>query len=164
MSSTSDDEKKKAQPYRAVEIWDAEGHYIARLNISESIQHNRPLSSQLTVNNKYPFHIRNGMPFYYSGKCGATFVDNEKDEEEEDECEDPTTDDYTNEDGKVADFNYAFAEWLHNGRQKYLKYSENRVFTVGILDPIEITTEQDSTIDDKYNSKVEFGWEQIADP
>ena len=104
------------------------------------------------------------MPFYYSGKCGATFVDNEKDEEEEDECEDPTTDDYTNEDGKVADFNYAFAEWLHNGRQKYLKYSENRIFTVGILDPIEITTEQDSTIDDKYNSKVEFGWEQIADP
>lgn len=167
--STLSDEKeeKKKEMYRVVEIWDAEGHYIARLNISESIQHNRPMSSQLTINSRYPYHIHNGAPFYYSGQCAATFVDNEEDEdeEEEDECEEETVDvdDYTNKEGEVADFNYEFAEWLHNGLVKSLKYSENKILYVGILETVEITTEQDSTIDDKYNSKVVFHWEEISD-
>ena len=43
--------------YRMVEIWDSTHSYKARMNISETIQHNRPTSSQTTMNSKYPFHI-----------------------------------------------------------------------------------------------------------
>lgn len=166
-NSSSDDKQKKKTTYRKITITDATGKvYVARLNINESIQHNRPTSSQLTINSKYPYHIHNGVPFYYSGQCAATFVDNtDEEEDDKDECEEESvsTSDYTNEEGKVADFNYEFAEWLHNGLVKYLNYSENKTLHVGILETVEITTEQDSTIDDQYNSKVVFNWEQIED-
>lgn len=135
--------------YRMVEIWDSVHHYKARMNINETIQHNRPTSSQITMNSKYPFHIHSGKPSYYSGSCTATFVDNN-------DC-------YVTSESEVAEFYYRIAEWLHNDRVKYLKYSDNTIFPVGILEIVEISSESDKTVNDKYNTTVKFDWEQIAD-
>lgn len=131
---------------KVVKIWDATAIYYARMNINESIQHNRPTSSQTTMNSKYPFHIHNGEPSYFSGSCTATFVDNNG-------C-------YVTSESDVASFNYKIAEWLHNDRVKYLQYSNSTVFPVGILDTVKIDTKD--TVDNKYDTTVTFDWEQIG--
>ena len=136
-----------AENYRMVEIYDSVATYKARLNISETIQHNRPTSSQVTMNSKYPFHIHSGKPSYYSGSCTATFVDNN-------DC-------YVTSETDIAEFNYKIAEWLHNDRVKYLKYSDKTIFPVGILETVEISSEADKTINDKYNTTIKFEWEQL---
>ena len=133
---------------KLVEIWDSNAHYKARMNINETLQHNRPTSSQVTLNSKYPYHIHDGKPSYYSGSCTATFVDNN-------DC-------YVTSEEDVAEFNETIAEWLHNDKTKFLKYSDKTVFPVGILSTVEISN-SNSTINDKYDTVIKFEWEQIGD-
>ena len=133
---------------KLVEIWDNSAHYKARMNINETLQHNRPTSSQVTLNSKYPYHIHDGKPSYYSGSCTATFVDNN-------DC-------YVTSEEDVAEFNETIAEWLHNDKTKFLKYSDKTVLPVGILSTVEISN-SNNTINDKYDTVIKFDWEQIGD-
>ena len=132
-----------------VKIWGGGGSYVARLNIDETVQHNRPTSSQITMNSKYPFHVHNGKASYYSGSCTATFVDNN-------DC-------YVTSEEDVAGFYFRLAEWLHNDSMKFIQFSDNTIIPVGILETVEISTKSDKTINDKYNTIVKFDWEQLRD-
>ncbi len=137
-----------------IEIWDATGkHYYTDVNINENIQHNRPTSSQTTYFNRYPYHIHSGLPSYYSGSCTATFADNVN------EC------DYDNEQAKrkAAEYTANIMEWLHNDLTKYLKLSDDFIVPIGILETVEGEFDSDSTIDDPWETKVSFNWEQLAD-
>ena len=137
-----------------IEIWDATGrHYYTEVNVNEDIQHNRPTSSQTTYNSKYPFHIHNGKASYYSGSCTATFIDNT------DNCE------YDNEKAKekAAEYTTNIVEWLHNDLTKYLKLSQDFILPVGILGEVKCSIESNNTIDDPFDTKVTFEWEQLAD-
>ncbi len=136
-----------------IEIYDATGkHYYTDVNINESIQHNRPTSSQTTYYSKYPYHIHTGKASYYSGSCTATFADNI------DECK------YDNEQAKKmsAEYTTGIIEWLHNDLVKYLKLSKDFIIPVGILDAVKEDIESNSTIDDPYKTTVSFDWEQVA--
>lgn len=138
-----------------IEIYDATGrHYYSEINVSESIQHNRPTSSQTTYDSKYPYHIHSGKPSYYSGSCTATFIENA-----EDECI------YDNENlsAKAAEFTAGMLEWLHNDLVKYIKFSENFIVPVGILETVKADFESGATIDDPWETSVSFDWEQVAE-
>lgn len=137
-----------------IEIYDATGkHYYSEVKISESIQHNRPTSSQTTYDSKYPYHIHTGKPSYYSGSCTATFIENA-----EDEC----TYEDENLAEKAAEFTAGMLEWLHNDLIKYIKFSENFIVPVGILETVKGDFESGSTIDDPWETSVSFDWEQLA--
>lgn len=169
-------ENKPEEWFSGIEIWDSTGrYYVSVANINNDMQHNRPTSSNLTYNNKYPFHIHDGMPNYFSGSCTATFMEN---------CTSATFDEIQKiiEEGKqegvqyccpedvmdaiegeAATFEFSFIEWLHNDHVKYLRIVRDWVFPVGILETIDVNIDDSYTADDPWNLTITFNWEQLAD-
>lgn len=144
-----------------VKIWDETGNYFyTEINISQDLTHNRPTESQIGYNSKYPFHTHNGKAFYFSGSCTGNFSDNKSGD-----C----YGDYNfgwrdTRNGEIiynTKYQTAFVKWMHNDKTKYLQLSEDLVIPVGIL--AEIQWQTDTTVDDGYNCKITFNWEQLAD-
>lgn len=131
------------------------GAYISRLNIDEMAEHNRPTTSQITMNSKYPFHIHNGLASYYSGTCTGTFVDQDED------C-------YVTSNSKVTEFNLKILEWLHDDTIKYLEFTDGTTIPVGITETVELSSSDnnnsnDKSIDNKFTVTIKFSWEQLMD-
>lgn len=141
-----------SERFYGCEIWDASGkYYVSVSNVKNSMQHNRPTSSNVTYNSKYPFHVHDGMASYYSGSCSAKFAENT----------DCPIDDMTED--KAGKFVLDFVEWLHNDLVKYLRVSKDTVIPCGILDTVNIDIDNDESLDDLWSTTVSFNWEQLAD-
>ena len=144
-----------------VKIWDATGiYYYTEVNVSQSVQHNRPTGSQVGYNSLYPFHTHNGIASYWSGSCSGNFSDNKSGD-----CYEDYNFDYRqNLDGSYTyntKYLAGFIKWLHNDLTKQLQLSESLVIPVGILGEIQWDTEH--TIDDGEDVTISFDWEQVGD-
>ena len=64
---------------------------------------------------------------------------------------------------KAAEYTTNILEWLHNDLTKYLKLSQDFILPVGILGEVKCGIESNNTIDDPFDTKVTFEWEQLAD-
>ena len=192
-------QKEKALRKYRMSIWSAEignysiisdseaNYYLVEVDISHSVQHNRPTVSQLAYNSKYPFHIHNGQPNYYSGSCTCSF--NEKIDDEDDDydipdnpCEelqqlesvdDPSelefefdfSDNPIYEETGNYIYNTAyvdgFVQWLHDDTVKTLQLTKNMSIPVGILG--EIQWDRDYSIENGETVRITFNWEQLDD-
>lgn len=144
-----------------IKIWDATGNYFyTEVDISQSVQHNRPTSSVIGYNSQYPFHIHDGIASYFSGSCKGNFSENQSGE-----CESDYNFDYRIlPNGSYVyniDYMKTFVKWLHNDLVKHLQLSENLVIPVGILG--EVQWETNNSLDDGYSCSVSFNWEQLDD-
>lgn len=144
-----------------IKIWDSTGiYYYTEVNISQSIQNNRPTQSQVGLNSKYPFHTHNGIANYFSGSCSGNFSDNKSGE-----CESDYNFDYRIDRNGNYIYNTkyiaGFVKWLHNDRVKQLQLAETLVIPVGILG--EVTWSVDKSIEDGETTQVSFNWEQLDD-
>ena len=141
-----------------IKIWDATGHYYyTEVDISTDLKHNRPTDSQVAYGSKFPYHIHNGLPSYFSGSCSGNFSDNQSTE-----C----YEEYNFDENHIGEdivyntiYMTGFMKWLHNDYTKYLQLSENLVIPVGILGEVSLSTTH--SIDDGYDCKISFDWEQL---
>ena len=92
------------------------------------------------------------LNYYISTMVGATLgimkwkiVDNEKAKE------------------KAAEYTTNILEWLHNDLTKYLKLSQDFILFFFLLGEVKCSIESNNTIDDPFDTKVTFEWEQLAD-
>lgn len=153
---------------KGTKIWDDTGCYFTELTINQSLQHNRPVGSQILIYGTYPQHTHNTRARYFSGSCTGNFSDNQSDEvncESEDDYDDtkPTSESPYNFGNGNVKYVYDFIQWLHNDKLKYLQLSPYLVIPVAILDTIQWNVEDEATIDDGDKIKITFNWEQIAD-
>lgn len=147
----SDITKEEIQDVWGIKLWDDTGYYLSDLKVKQQVYHNRPTSSTVLFNSKYPKHTHNGMGFYWSGSCTANFSDNKNAN-----CES----EYNFGEGNVK-YMADFIHWLHNDRIKYLQLSPHLIIPVGILDKITWEADENYTIDDGYNCSISFEWEQL---
>lgn len=158
-----------------IKIWDSTGvWYYTNIDISHSVQHNRPTVSQLAFNSQYPFHIHNGKPSYYSGSCTASFSEDANYDETDDDCIEMSEEELDNidwsedyifaEDGSViynSKYVNSFVKWLHNDKIKYLQLTKSIIIPIGIMG--EIQWDCDYNIQNGESIKVSFNWEQLND-
>ena len=146
-------------------------YYLTDIDVSHGIQHNRPTTSQTTYYSKYPFHIHNGLPSYYSGSCTCSFAERDDleyvDEDCVDDVESPADLDFSDDpiftETGNAIYNSAyidgFIQWLHDDTIKTLRVSRRITIPVGILG--EIQWDVDYNIVDGETIKITFNWEQL---
>lgn len=150
---------EKRQKLWGIKIWDSVDYYFTEVDISQSVQNNRPTSSQVAYGSKYPYHTHNGKPNYLSGSCSGNFSDNKSTDcyEEYNFDENHIGEDVVYN----VDYQLQFIKWLHNDRTKFLQLSERLVIPVGILGEVQWDTER--SVEDGHTCKVSFNWEQIDD-
>ena len=147
-------------------------YFLTDIDVSHGVQHNRPTTSQTTYYSKYPFHIHNGLPSYYSGSCTCSFAERDDLEYVDEDCIDDidnvsemdfSDDPIFNEEGHAV-YNSAyvdeFIQWLHNDQQKTLQLTKRISIPVGILG--EVQWDIDYNIVDGETIKITFNWEQLA--
>lgn len=147
-------------------------YFLTDIDVSHGVQHNRPTTSQTTYYSKYPFHIHNGLPNYYSGSCTCSFAERDDLEYVDEDCIDDIEDisdvDFSDdpvftEEG-YAIYNSAyvdsFIQWLHDDTQKTLQLTRRISIPVGILG--EVQWDIDYNIVDGESIKITFNWEQLA--
>lgn len=132
--------------YGKVEISDEVGRYVTEVEINEDVSHKITSNIIETLNTEKPYYIRNGKCSYWSGSVTALFADNTTGECESDY-------DFTN-----ASFKINCILWMHNGRTKTLKLSNDFILKVAIGNQIQIKTEK--TIDEE-SSSISFEWNEI---
>ena len=146
-------------------------YFLQDVDVSHGVQHNRPTASQTTYYSKYPFHIHNGLPSYYSGSCSCSFAESNDFENLDEDCIDDVesvedldfSDDpiFTETGNAIYNSKYIdeFIQWLHDDKVKTLTLSKHIQILVGILG--EIQWDLDYNITDGETIKISFNWEQL---
>lgn len=137
--------------FNGIEIWDDTGLcFYTDVEISEDNTHNRAVDVKVSKNNKFPYAIRDGEASYWTGTINGLWLDNSEGACKED----------FNLDTSTA-WIVALAEWLHNGKPKRLKLSEDWIMTVEIQSEVQLNCE--TSVDVAYNNKLSCSWVQTEE-